>query len=338
MQPQILDDWISEADVIAATGASRRNLAEWRSHGIVTGRRRSLGRGAGTTPCFYPPDAIRLIRRLYELQRTVRDADRWLWQLCLEGFSTDVCKWATKRLRRELKLAHGAGADGLAQAASEAANEMPASSDLARSLFDRVRRPEDREAIASYVAANFAGYQQPGNVRTIEEPTFDIMLKAMGIPRSTLPPPEVDFGQLSVPWFCNILETANHDEREQARRDWQAITRLIEVLETTDWSVVGRELEATIEALTKSSPEAPSKRERKAHRQRPLKRPAIVDLFVKGLSDLKCRPHLLALFIAIRRSSPENSAVCTEALALAEALFSHLPKATTEIAPQDLDR
>jgi hypothetical protein len=330
MQSQILDDWISEAEVIAATETSRRNLAEWRGHGIVTGRRRSLGRGVGTTPCFYPPDTIRLIRRLHELQRTVRDADRWLWQLWLEGFSADVCKWATKRLLRELKLAHGAGADGLAQAALEAAKEMPAPSDPARSLFDRVRRPEDREAIATYVGANFAGQQQ-ANIRRAEGAIFDIMLKAMGIPRSTLPLPKVDFGQLSVPWFCKILETANHDEREQARRDWRATTRLIDVLETTDWSVAGTELETKIEGLTKARPEAPSKRERKGDRQRPLKRPAIVDLFVKGLSDLNSRPPLLALFIAIRRSSPEHSNACTKALALAEALFSGLPKATQEI-------
>jgi hypothetical protein len=61
MPSQVPDDWVSEAEVIEATGATPRALAYWRTHGIVVGKRRSLGRGVGTTACFYPPDTVALI-------------------------------------------------------------------------------------------------------------------------------------------------------------------------------------------------------------------------------------------------------------------------------------
>jgi hypothetical protein len=161
-------------------------------------------------------------------------------------------------------------------------------------------------------------------------------LKGMGIPRSTLARPDVDIDRLSVNWFHQTLVTANHEELEQARRDWQGIARLTESLEITDWNVAGSELQARIEALTKSRPEPPSKRHRKASRRRLYAKPAVVDHFLSGLLDLDTRPYLLALFIGIRRSSRENSTALTQAIALGEALVSGLPRCTctyTEVGP-----
>jgi hypothetical protein len=326
------DDWISEADVIAATGVSSRNLTQWRAQGIVVGRRRHLGRGEGTTPCFYPPDTVSLIKRLCELRRTVRDADHWIRQLWLEGFSTDIQKWAIQRLRGELKLVEHAGPDGVAEAALRAAKaKRPGASPAVRGIFNRVRKPADRLAFFSWVAAAFAGYEQQASIRAADPPIFDIALKAMGIPRSTLAPPKVDFDRLPVRWFHRTLVTANHHELEQARRDWHGIARLTEALETTDWNLAGPELVAEIERLTKSRPEPPSKRQRKARRQRPYASPAVLNGFVEGL--LESLPYLLALLIGIRRSSPENSTALTQAIALAEALIWRSPQHAKEITP-----
>jgi len=326
------DDWISEAEVIAATRVSSRNLTQWRAQGIVIGRRRHLGRGVGTTPCLYPPDTISLIRRLCELRGMVRDADQWIWQLWLEGFSTDVRRWAVRRLNADLKLARGAGPDGLRQAALRAAEAKPP-----ESLTARVRKPADRLALFSWVAAAVGGYEQQASIHTAEPPIFDILLKAMGIPRSNLVPPKVDFDRLPAQWFHQTLGTANHDESEQLRRDWQAIARLTEALRTVDWDVAGGQFEAKIEALTKSRPEPPSKRRRKENRRRPKPKPPIVDLFLEELLDFKIRPYLLAFCVGIRRSSPDNSHAFTQSIALAESLILHLPQqpaATPESAGQ----
>jgi hypothetical protein len=333
MPSQVPDDWISEAEVIEATKASARNLAQWRARGTVVGKRRSLGRGKGTTACFYPPDTVSLIRRLYELQRLTRNVDRWVWQLWREGFSTDVRKWALKRLRGERKVVERAGPAGVAKAALQAAKTRPDSlTDKfkpVRRILGRIRKPADREALFSWVGAALAGYEQQASIHNAEPPIFDIALKGMGIPRGAVPPPkvELDLDRLSLRWFHQTLVTANHEELEQARRDWQGIARLTEALEIADWSATGPELGAKIEELTKSRPEPPSKRQRKARRRRPYAKPAVVDHFVSGLSDYNNRSYLLAAFIGIRRSSRENSTALTQAIALAEALVSRLPSA-----------
>jgi hypothetical protein len=331
------DDWISEADVIAATGVSSRKLTQWRAQGIVIGRRRYLGRGAGTTPCFYPPDTISLIKRLCELRRTVRDADWWIRQLWLVGFSVDPRKWAIRRLRGDIKLVEGAGRERVAEAAVRAAKaKLPGKFGPARNIFDRVRKPADRLAFFSWVAASFAGYEQQASIRTAEPPIFDIVKKAIGIPRSALAPTlESNLDRLPVRLFLQILVTADDHELEQARRDWQGIARLTEAMEATDWNLAGPELIPEIERLTESRPEPPSKRQRRAHRRRPYARPVYVDLFMKGLSDPQILPYLLALLIEIRRSSRENSTALTQAIAFAEVLISRLPRRAEDITPSE---
>jgi hypothetical protein len=342
MPSQVPDDWISEAEVIKATKASPRNLAHWRARGIVVGKRRSLGRGKGTTACFYPPDTVSLIRRLYELQRVTRDVDRWVWQLWREGFSTDVQKWALKRLRGERKVVERAGPAGVAKAALQAAKTRPDSLTdnfkPVRRIFGRIRKPADREALFSWVGAALAGYEQQASIHNAEPPIFDIALKAMGIPRATVPPPKVDLDRLSLRWFHQTLVAANHEELEQARRDWQGIARLTEALETTDWNATGPELGAKIEDLTKSRPEPPSKRQRKARRRRPYARPAVVNVYLEGLLEPKNLPYLLALLVGFRRSSRENSTALTQAIALAETLVSRLPQRTKDTTPPEPTR
>lgn len=205
----------------------------------------------------------------------------------------------------------------------------------ARRILNRIRKPADRVAIFSWIGAAVADYEQQASIHNADPPIFDILLKGMGIPRSAFAPPKVDLDRLPISLFHQTLTTANHEELEQARRDWQAINELIRAVESTDWNVAGSELEAKIEALTKSRPEPPSKRHRKTSRQRPYAKPAVVDLFLSGFQDFNTRPYLLALFIGIRRSSRENSTVLTQAIVLAEAFVSGLPRRTEDTTPSE---
>jgi hypothetical protein len=338
MPSQIPKDWLSEAEIIRTTGVGPRNLEQWRAAGIVVGRRRSLGRGIGTTPCFYPPDTPALIHRLDEL-RVVRDEASWVWQLWREGFSTDIRKWAVKRLCRDLKLVERVGPDGVAKAALRAARAKPPGAfQAAQAVFDRVRRPADRVALLSWVAAALAGYKQQASIHTREPPIWNIMLRAMGIPRSIFPPPNADLDRMSAHVLHQILASADEHELDQARRDWQAIARLTEAFANADWNVAGGEFDSKVEAITKSRPEPPSKRLRKARRQRAYAKPAIADLFLDGLLDLDIRPYLLASLIGMRRASRELSNACTQVIAFAESVISYLPQRTQDITPQGPSR
>ena len=57
---------LSEAELIALTGVSRRNLTRWRQQGLVLPEepRHGLGQGHGTTPLEYPAVAVAIIKRI----------------------------------------------------------------------------------------------------------------------------------------------------------------------------------------------------------------------------------------------------------------------------------
>jgi hypothetical protein len=316
------------AELVAATSISERNRLEWCRRDLIP-KPLSVSLGRKGSASYYRVETVPMIRRVYELQQHSRNLDGWRWQLWLDRWLPDVPDiraWAIERLDADLAPATAAGPSGIAAAVTRAAKAKPRPSDPGRALFNRVPKLAERETLLSWVTAGFAGHAQQASLQTAEPPIFAIALKAMGLSRSELPAPSVGIESMSVAWYREILATASGDDLEQARRDWQCVERLIGYLANADWNACGVQLESTIETITKSEPEPPSKRDRKARRQRPLARPAIADLFLQGLRDFKSRPYLLALFIGLRRSSLHNSKTCTEALALAESFLSQLPR------------
>jgi hypothetical protein len=84
------ENWVSEPELIAATGANRHNLIRWRQQELIPRpRRRFLGFGVGTAS-EYPPVTIDMIRRLDALRHKSRNIDDWRWQLWLDGFPIDI--------------------------------------------------------------------------------------------------------------------------------------------------------------------------------------------------------------------------------------------------------
>jgi hypothetical protein len=78
---------LNEAELIAATGISKRKLIRRRQQGLVPTiePRHGLGRGRGTTALEYPLTAVATINRDNELSQKFGNIGEWRWRLWLEG-------------------------------------------------------------------------------------------------------------------------------------------------------------------------------------------------------------------------------------------------------------
>src|ERR1700682_4316644 len=92
------EGWISLQELCARTAVSKRQLSEWRRLGLGVPEplQKSLGRKG--TASYYPEETVALIDRINELRQQTRDANKWLWQLWLEGFKVDIRSWVKKHI------------------------------------------------------------------------------------------------------------------------------------------------------------------------------------------------------------------------------------------------
>jgi hypothetical protein len=269
---------------------------------------------------YYPLEIVRLIERLNELRSEVRDADKWLWQLWLDGFNAEVCSWAKRHLDSLQK-----GLDGGVDAKS-------LRSPTGRQLSNRVRRAPDRDEFISAWRALAAGIGQLVSLfATAEPPIFDMMLKVTGLPSRMKPPDhnqrrELSNIDLSVEGLRKTLITnASNEDFEQARRDWRLIDGFIKASKTIDWTVATPSWEARIRSLAGAPADPPSVRDRKAQRVRPLPPPQFIILMRSLLHESIGRAVMLVALMAIRRS-PYYSNVVSVALAGTGLWFDGLPR------------
>jgi hypothetical protein len=324
--------YISLQELRARTGASERNLSEWRRLGLGVPEPQQISLGRRGTASYYPIETVLLIDRLNELRQRIRDADEWLWQLWLDGFQVDMRSWAKKHLDSlQAKLGGRIDAKSLRSGAG-------------RQLSNRIRRAPDRDELVQAWLAVVAGMAQLVNLcATAEPPIFDIMLKVMGLPGDVKPPNHNlrrELGKIDLS-FKGLNETvvanASEEEFEQARRDWQLIDGLMKAAEMIDWNVAAPALETRIKSLVGAPADPPSIRARKAQRVRPLPAPQFIILLRSLMHESVARSVMLVALMAVRRSA-HFSNVVSEALAGGEAWFegsrSHQPMSREEGAPE----
>jgi len=95
-------EWIPEADVIAVTGASPRNLKFWRTKGLLPEIRvRHLGKAHGTARPDYRPWALPIIKRIMAMPRgRGLSLDAYLWVLWLdEDMPSQVTHWCSEGIK-----------------------------------------------------------------------------------------------------------------------------------------------------------------------------------------------------------------------------------------------
>jgi hypothetical protein len=311
--------WISLHELRARTGVSERNLSEWRRFCLGVPEPLPISLGRRGTVSYYPPETVSLIRRINELRQQVRDADKWLWQLWLDGFKVDIRSWAKKHL------------DSLQGRLDGGVDEKSLRSPTGRQLSNRVRRALDRdEFIHAWLAVTAGVAPLVGLYATAEPPIFDIMLKVSGLPsnarlpdrdlRRELSKMDLSFAGLSK----TIIADASGEDFEQARRDWRVIAGVIEAAEMIDWSAATAAWEARISSLAGALPDPPSIRARKAQRVRPLPPPTIIVTLRTLWHESVARAVVLAAVIAFRRS-PFFSNLVSAMLVGAEFWFEGLP-------------
>jgi MerR HTH family regulatory protein len=311
--------WISLKELRSHTGASERNLSEWRRLGLGVPEPMQISLGRRGTASYYPPETVQLIRRLNELRQQIRNADKWLWQLWFDGFKVDIRSWAKKHL------------DNLQKRLDGGVDAKSLRSPIGRQLSNRVRRAPDRDEFIRAWLAVAAGMDQLVSLyATAEPPIFDIMLKVSGLPSNAKPPDrdlrrELNKVDLSVGGLSKtIAADASEADLEQARRDWRMIAGLIEATEMIDWNAATAAWEARMRSLAGAALDPPSIRARKAQRMRPLSPPQIIIALRILWHESGARAAMLAALIAFRRS-PYFSNVVSAMLAGAGSWFDGLP-------------
>jgi hypothetical protein len=316
--PEPPKGWITLQELCARTGASERNLSEWRRRGLGVPEPLPISLGRRGTVSYYPVETVRLIDRLNELRQQTRDVDKWLWQLWLDGFRVNIRLWAKKHL------------DNLQKRLDGGVDAKSLRSPTGRHLANRVRRATDREEfIQAWLGVAAELVQLVNLYATAEPPIFDIMLKVIGLPSNVRPPDsglrrelrnvDLSFGGLSK----TIIGDASDEDFEQARRDWQVIAGFIQSAGKVDWSATAAGWETRIKSLAGASPDPPSIRARKAQRVRLQRPPEVINVLWALWHEPVGRAAMLAALLAFRRSQ-HFSQFISEVLAGADSLFERL--------------
>jgi hypothetical protein len=299
------DNWLSEQDLRAATGISRHNLVRWRQQSLIPApKRRFLGRSAGSAS-YYPPVAVPMIQRLYQLRRQNRDVDEWLWRLWIDGFPINIRSWAHTRLARAQKaVARIKNSKDLQIGMTGVANRRATRTDPRRPIHRRLKG-SNRHSLLMWAAAVAFGIEPAKSLYDPASPAFDALKKAGGLSNEPPPDPEINPERLSLGRLREILTRANDAELEQAREDWRSISKLAEMAEAIDW----HHTRTIIDARRTSS----------------VQPPAPIDFFLSIWHDFDVRALLLPSFIDLHRS-PEHSQRFSEILAFGAWALAQCPR------------
>jgi hypothetical protein len=217
-----LDAWIPEADVIAATGASRRNLKYWRAKGLLPEIHvPRLGKAHGTGPTDYRSWAIPIVKRIMAIRgKSKLDAYRWaLW--LDDGLPPDAAAWCAECVRDWSREALKATATAVEEAGpAETRNRFMA---VAAKLKRRRRGVLIQQIHQRLDDAQWRGFMTTlaalvSRRRLIINPQFlDAANKLTGQPTEVLMPRDTS----SIAFDPHkIIANAKPEEIEAARKLW----------------------------------------------------------------------------------------------------------------------
>ena len=236
------DGWLTEEEVLAATGIGHFSFVRLRALGFVPkSNRESLGRGVGTTRFLYPPIAVPMISRAVELRETRAGNDGVFWGLWLDGYPVDVAQWIDERLKLLQKKAARATQADIAAAARQKARQPATRTSPERAVFRHLQEQEGRRSLLSWAGAIGVGIEPAFSLYAAGSALTKIFEKGAGT--ATAPDLELELEKMSVLRLRDILAKATVDELEQARRDCKTIGDLVALAETVDWHRVRASLD-----------------------------------------------------------------------------------------------
>jgi len=226
------DKRLSEAELIAITGISRRELTRRRQQGLILAiePRHGLGRGRGTTSLEYPLTAIATIKRLNELSQTFKDVGERRWRLWLEGKPVRIAPDLAdtlgqfKAVRSEIKTLSDIETKIPASVWKPA--NMPRGHPLRRIL--RGLSDDDLHSLTTLLICVALGIKLP----IFDEPNpypFQIFKRAFGLPKAwQMPPGLFDVFPYMHEQIKNALVKATADELEGTRAACRLLSSLLD--------------------------------------------------------------------------------------------------------------
>jgi hypothetical protein len=225
------DKGLNEAELIAATGISRRKLIRWRQQGLIPTKERphGLGPGSGTTPIEYPLTAIATIDRLNELSQTVKSVEKRRWCLWLEGYPVRIAPDLADTLGQlrpvTSKIKTLSDIETKIPASLWKPANMPRGHPL-RTIFRGIS-DEDLRSLTTLLICVVLGIRLP----IFDEPNpypFQIFKRAVGLPREwQMPPGLFDVFPYMHEQIKSGLSKATPDELEGARAVCRFLSHLL---------------------------------------------------------------------------------------------------------------
>jgi hypothetical protein len=305
------DNWLTEQELRTATGISRHSLVRLRQRGLFPKPTRVFGgRGTGSAS-YYPPVAVSMIRRFYELRRETRNIDECLWRLWLDGFPIDICKWADECLAPlQTALASVGNIEDLKKTIIErSSSTRPTRTDPRRAIYSRLRMKEDISLLQWGVDV-MAGLAPAKSLHDPASPAFNALKMAGGLSEDAERPDyELLVEGFSLARLRDILAGAGTAEMEQSWRDWKFIAEMAEASEAVDWHATRKTL--NLQRTSSAQPPAPA------------------DFLFALWRNFYARAVLLPFLISVRRS-PDHSHKLSEILAVARWALAQLPGRTPD--------
>ena len=226
------DKGLSEAELIAATGISQRELTRRRQQGLILAiePRHGLGHARGSTPLEYPLTAIATINRHNDLSQTIKDVGERRWRLWLECYPVRIAPDLADTLGRLRAITSEI------KTLSDIETKIPANlwkptnlprGHPLRTIF-RGLSDDDLHSLTTLLICVVLGIRLP----TFDEPNphpFRVFKRALGLPREwQMPPGLFDVFPYMHEQIRNALSTATDDELEGARAACRFLSRLLE--------------------------------------------------------------------------------------------------------------
>jgi hypothetical protein len=226
------DKGLSEAELIAATGISQRELARRRQQGLILAiePRHGLGRSRGTTPLEYPLTAIATINRHNELSQTIKNVGERRWRLWLENNPVRIAPDLADTLGRlraiTSEIATLSDIETKIPANLWKPTNLPRGHPL-RTIF-RGLSDDDLHSLTTLLICVVLGIRLP----MFDEPNpypFQVFKRALGLPREWQMPRDLfDVFPYMHKQIRNGLSTATADELEGARAVCRFLSRLLD--------------------------------------------------------------------------------------------------------------
>jgi hypothetical protein len=246
--------WLTEEQVIDATGVGRFTLDRWRRAGLISWDRRFLGFGTEKgSPTVYPPIAVEQVRHVQKSSQECKGYERWGWESWRAGLPVPgMIGWIVKRLDQlEERAVKSAGTGKIKTVIADIAEKGRLRRKPHQPIFSKVRDPNARKAILEWSLAIGAGSVPSASIYDHTSPAAKAFHRAAG--SGETPDPLHDIENLSFTRLRELASGASAGELEKARLDCSRLADIVALAASLDW----RRIRDVIGVTHQGGPEVP---------------------------------------------------------------------------------